>query len=258
MFETMFWNETERRSRSRKPAICSAAAPSPARVRPPGSPRGLRLPQEQPAAKSTCLNLSAGGNSAAGDRQEPRATASSAAAPLSPPSAPCSSPPRSPAAISTGTTPSHFESTDDAFIAARQFAIAPKVSGYVTAVPVTDNQHVDAGDVIARIDDRDYRVALEQAEAQVAARAGRHRRISTRRSTCSRHRSPPARRRSSRRRRRCVFAQQQAARYQDLAQTGYGTVQNAQQFTSQLQPAAGRARERAGDAQAGAAADRVR
>jgi membrane fusion protein, multidrug efflux system len=34
---------------------------------------------------------------------------------------------------------SHFESTDDAFIAARQFAIAPKVAGYITAVPVTDN-----------------------------------------------------------------------------------------------------------------------
>jgi membrane fusion protein, multidrug efflux system len=35
--------------------------------------------------------------------------------------------------------------------------------GYITAVPVTDNQHVAAGDVIARIDDRDYRLALEQA-----------------------------------------------------------------------------------------------
>ncbi|MFX8297329.1 biotin/lipoyl-binding protein, partial [Acinetobacter baumannii] len=45
-----------------------------------------------------------------------------------------------------------FESTDDAFIAARQFSIAPKVSGYITSVPVTDNQHVRAGDVIARID----------------------------------------------------------------------------------------------------------
>src|SRR5579862_5990496 len=61
----------------------------------------------------------------------------------------------------------HFESTDDAFIAARQFAIAPKVAGYIAAVPVTDNQHVNAGDVIAKIDDRDYRIALAQAEAQV-------------------------------------------------------------------------------------------
>jgi membrane fusion protein (multidrug efflux system) len=62
----------------------------------------------------------------------------------------------------------HFQSTDDAFIAARNFSMAPKVSGYITAVPVTDNQHVAAGDVIARIDDRDYRVGLDQAKAQLA------------------------------------------------------------------------------------------
>jgi membrane fusion protein, multidrug efflux system len=62
----------------------------------------------------------------------------------------------------------HFQSTDDAFIAARNFSLAPKVSGYITAVPVTDNQHVAAGAVIARIDDRDYRVALDQAKAQLA------------------------------------------------------------------------------------------
>ena len=42
---------------------------------------------------------------------------------------------------------SHFESTDDAFIAARQFTIAPKVPGYLTAVPVTDNEHLAAGQV---------------------------------------------------------------------------------------------------------------
>ena len=70
---------------------------------------------------------------------------------------------------------SHFESTDDAFIAARQFAIAPKIAGYVTSVPVTDNQHVNKGDVIARIDQRDYLTALAQAQAQVAgAEAGIH------------------------------------------------------------------------------------
>jgi membrane fusion protein (multidrug efflux system) len=61
-----------------------------------------------------------------------------------------------------------FQSTDDAFIAARNFSMAPKVSGYITAVPVTDNQLVAAGVVIARIDDRDYRVVLDQAKAQLA------------------------------------------------------------------------------------------
>jgi membrane fusion protein, multidrug efflux system len=70
---------------------------------------------------------------------------------------------------------SHFESTDDAFIAARQFAIAPKIAGYVTEVPVTDNQHVNKGDVIALIDQRDYLTALAQGQAQVAgAEAGIH------------------------------------------------------------------------------------
>jgi membrane fusion protein, multidrug efflux system len=62
----------------------------------------------------------------------------------------------------------HFESTDDSFIAARQFSIAPEVSGYITAVPVTDNQHVNASAIIARIDDRNYRIALDQAKAQLA------------------------------------------------------------------------------------------
>jgi membrane fusion protein, multidrug efflux system len=69
----------------------------------------------------------------------------------------------------------HFESTDDAFIAARQFAIAPKVAGYISAVPVTDNQHVNKGGVIAKIDQRDFLTALAQAQAQVTgAEAGIH------------------------------------------------------------------------------------
>ncbi len=63
---------------------------------------------------------------------------------------------------------SHFKSTDDAFIAARQFAVAPEVAGYVTAVPVTDNEHVNKGQVVAQIDQRPYRDALAQAEAQVS------------------------------------------------------------------------------------------
>ena len=57
---------------------------------------------------------------------------------------------------------SHFEPTDDAYIAPRQFAIAPEVSGYITAVLVTDNEHVAAGAVIAHIDDRPYRAALDR------------------------------------------------------------------------------------------------
>jgi len=127
----------------------------------------------------------------------------------------------------------HFESTDDAFIAARQFSIAPKVSGYITAVPVTDNQHVKAGDVIARIDDRDYRTALEQAQAQVAAAQASIQNVDAQlgvqQAQINANQALLDQAQAA-----LVFAQQQATRYQHLEQTGYGTVQNSQQYTSQL------------------------
>jgi membrane fusion protein (multidrug efflux system) len=127
----------------------------------------------------------------------------------------------------------HFQSTDDAFIAARQSSLAPKVSGYITAVPVTDNEHVAAGDVIARIDDRDYRIALEQAEAQVAAAQASIENIEAQlivqQAQISANEAQVDQAQAA-----LVFAEQQAARYQDLAQKGAGTVQNAQQYSSQL------------------------
>jgi membrane fusion protein, multidrug efflux system len=127
----------------------------------------------------------------------------------------------------------HFESTDDAFIAARQFSIAPKVSGYITAVPVTDNQHVKAGDVIARIDDRDYRTAFAQAEAQVAAAHASIENIDAQldvqQAQIAANQAQVDQAQAA-----LVFAEQQAARYEHLGQTGYGTVQNEQQYTSQL------------------------
>lgn len=61
------------------------------------------------------------------------------------------------------------EGTDDAYVKADYSTIAPKVSGYVAQVLVADNQHVKAGQVLARIDDRDYRTTLEQIKAKVAA-----------------------------------------------------------------------------------------
>jgi membrane fusion protein (multidrug efflux system) len=126
-----------------------------------------------------------------------------------------------------------FQSTDDAFIAARQSALAPKVSGYITAVPVTDNQHIAAGDVIARIDDRDYRIALDQAEAQVAAAQASienvDAQLQVQQAQISANEAQVEQTQAA-----LVFAQQQAKRYQDLAKTGAGTVQNEQQYSSQL------------------------
>ena len=127
----------------------------------------------------------------------------------------------------------HFVSTDDAFIAARQSALAPKVSGYITAVPVTDNEHVTTGEVIARIDDRDYRTALDQAEAQVAAAHAAienvDAQLDVQQAQISANQAQLDQAQAV-----LVFAQQQAARYQHLEQTGYGSVQNSEQYTSQL------------------------
>ena len=49
--------------------------------------------------------------------------------------------------------------TDDAWVNADYTLVAPKVSGYIAHVNVQDNQRVRAGDVLATLDDRDYRVA---------------------------------------------------------------------------------------------------
>jgi membrane fusion protein (multidrug efflux system) len=61
------------------------------------------------------------------------------------------------------------EETDDAYIGGNVTVVAPKVAGYITRLEVSDNQQVHAGDVIARLDDRDYRAALAKAEGVVAA-----------------------------------------------------------------------------------------
>ncbi len=62
-----------------------------------------------------------------------------------------------------------LESTNDAYVQADYTTIAPKVSGYISAVAVEDNEPVKAGQVLARIDDRDYQTALAQARADVAS-----------------------------------------------------------------------------------------
>ena len=126
-----------------------------------------------------------------------------------------------------------YQSTDDAFIAARQFPIAPKVTGYITGVPVTDNQHVAAGDVVATLDDRDYRVALDQANAQVASAAAGIQNIDAQ-ITVQQAQIAAGEAGLVQAQAALQFAEQQAARYQDLAKTGAGSLQNAQQYSSQL------------------------
>ncbi len=59
-------------------------------------------------------------------------------------------------------------STDDAYVHADATTLATKVSGYVSTIDVADNTYVHAGDVIARIDDGDYRLAVDTARDKLA------------------------------------------------------------------------------------------
>ncbi len=67
------------------------------------------------------------------------------------------------------TTGRFFQSTDDAYVGGEVTVIGTKVPGYITQVAVVDNQAVHAGDLLVKIDDRDYRAALAKAEGAVAA-----------------------------------------------------------------------------------------
>jgi membrane fusion protein (multidrug efflux system) len=62
-----------------------------------------------------------------------------------------------------------LESTDDAYVGGDVTVIGPKVPGYITELKVVDNQFVHAGDLLVKIDDRDYVAALNKAEGAVAA-----------------------------------------------------------------------------------------
>lgn len=63
----------------------------------------------------------------------------------------------------------HFVATDNAFVHADTVQVSPQVSGYVLEVLVNDNEHVEAGQVIARIDPTTFQARLDQAVANAEA-----------------------------------------------------------------------------------------
>jgi membrane fusion protein, multidrug efflux system len=131
-------------------------------------------------------------------------------------------------------TVGRFEiSTDDAYVKADSTTIAPKISGYVGAVLVGDNEPVKAGQVLARIDDRDYQVALDQAQADVKAAQAT---LDTRAAALGAQQSiiDAARATIDVDTATLAFAEQDDKRYSSLAATGYGSVQNAQQASSRI------------------------
>ena len=90
------------------------------------------------------------------------------------------------------TTGRYLESTDDAYVKADSTIISPKVSGYIARVLVGDNQPVKAGQLLAEIDDRDFRAALARP-MPMSPRPKPRSAISMRNSPCSSRSSSRAR-----------------------------------------------------------------
>jgi membrane fusion protein, multidrug efflux system len=124
-------------------------------------------------------------------------------------------------------------STDDAYVQADNVTIAPKVSGYLVDVGVQDNETVKGGQVLARIDDRDYKVALDEAKANVlAAQAlidSQQGAVETQNALIDTAKGSVAVDQANE-----VFAEQENERYSHLATTGYGSVQNAQNASAKI------------------------
>ena len=125
------------------------------------------------------------------------------------------------------------ETTDNAFLQADKVTVAPKVAGFVSAVHVTDNQPVKAGDVIATIDDADYKVAIAEAQADldksVAQLEGYKAAVVQQQAQVETSRADIMNAEAA-----LTFAQQEAARSEDLLNRGAGTTQRAQQTRSDL------------------------
>jgi multidrug resistance efflux pump len=123
--------------------------------------------------------------------------------------------------------------TRDSTVRAYVVTIAPEVVGRIVELPVADNKYVRKGDLLMVIDPINYAIAVSQAEAAVQQAQANvqngEAQINVQQAQVSANQAELDRAQAA-----LVFAQQQAARYQTLAKEGYGTVQNAQQFSSQL------------------------
>ena len=131
------------------------------------------------------------------------------------------------------TTGRYLESTDDAYVKADSTIVSPKVSGYLAEVLVGDNQPVKAGQLLARIDDRDFRTALDQAHADVAGAEAAVRnldaQIALQQPVIAQETADVAAAEAN-----LQFAREEQARYDGLMKSGSGTIQRAQQTDAAL------------------------
>ena len=146
--------------------------------------------------------------------------------------------------------------TRDATVRAYVVTMAPEVAGRIVELTVRDNQFVHKDDLLMEIDPTNYKIAVSQAEASVQQAQANVQNIDAqmdvqqaqiRASQAQLDEAQAA----------LVFAQQQSGRYKTLAQDGSSSLQNAQQFTSQLHQQQDAGKDCIGKSQPGAAASRV-
>jgi membrane fusion protein (multidrug efflux system) len=126
-----------------------------------------------------------------------------------------------------------LETTEDAYLQADKVTVAPRIAGHVAEVLVGDNQPVKAGDVIARLDDREYRVMLKQAEAEVGK--NRAQLLGTAAAILQQQAQVASANAEVENTDAALdFAGKEYTRYQNLLQTGSGTAQRQQQADADL------------------------
>lgn len=148
----------------------------------------------------------------------------------------------------------YMMSTDDAYIQSDSITIAPKISGYVEQVLVSDNQFVKQGQPLVSIDPRDYQAESEQAEAQIAvadaSAAGAAAQVDEQAAAIARAQADIAAAKAE-----ANFAAQEVRRYRPLAASGAEAGEKLAQLETQAQQS--RARLQAAEAALVAAQKRV-
>ncbi len=144
-----------------------------------------------------------------------------------------------------------IETTDDAYAGGNITAVAPHVAGFVAQILVTDNQHVRAGQLLIRLDPRDFQAALDRARAVASERRAALTGLDAQyglQQAMIRQAQDDLNAKAA----QAAFAGEDALRYRSLALTSFGTRQNAERASAADKEAQSAARS----AQAGLAAAR--
>ena len=128
---------------------------------------------------------------------------------------------------------SGYETTDHAFIDARTVSISSQINAAIVDVPVTDNQLVESGAALVRLDDRDYKAQFDQATAQVDQAKANLTNVDAQ-VAAQQARIDQAAKQAAESQASLAFAEQQEERYTALVKQGAVTQEQAQQYVSRL------------------------